>query len=501
MRGKRFEFAKKRGEETSPDKKEQFSFYKEIIESVKKTARIIALATAATVVAVSCHNSTKYNKDAEDIVEIEDSHTEDIIDDTDIPDIIEEDIVEDEVDEPEAEISCSEGSPLEGEVSDLISTYDEEHVHFNGPAGESVDGTAEITLGGDVNISELLILGDCPDETNTIAAFGVQGTSLAVTPSWRIDVIEANAEMPEIDADFCPPPEEEIAISMFNDSVNTTVIRALIGSVEGSVETEFSNVLSASVYDGDTETTSPIALTESGYIVKMISVLSEDSRVSLASTIHSNTGEELSSSVLEETIVSKTSKTLKVSQLGPGNSILPDIGSWTFEGLAGPEGDVYICLRPCEPDPATTPVDKTAEISGIDITPMIINSCGKMFAAFDIISVDAAFNAISYPPTGIEPFHLSDDYSLRTGHYGDGLNAMDSGDAKLYVQLRRRSTTVLDSGDRVELNILVTATVQSRDDNPATGEKDTQEISFNIRLIVPSGSDYSTVCGCDASLP
>lgn len=498
MRGKRFEFVKKRDEETSPDKKnKEFSFFKEITESVKKTARIMAIATAATVAAVSCQNVSKARGDAEDIVEIEDSHTEE--DAPDIPDIIEEDVIEDEVDEPE--INCMEGVSLEGEVPDLISTYEEELVHFNGPEGESVEGTAEITLGAEIDTSELLMLGECPDETNTIAAFGFQGTSVTVTPSWRIDVNGANGEMPEMDADLCPPPEEEIAISMFNDSVNTTVIPALIGSVEGRVETEFSNVLSAYIYDGVSEVSSPILLSEGGNAVKSISIVSAESVIGLDSTIHSNTGEELSSSVLEETILSRNSRTLKISQLDSDDSMLPDIGNWVFEGLSGPEGDVYICIRPCLPALPITAIDKTAEISGIDIAPAVIDSCGKIFAAFDILFVDAEFNETDYPPRGIIPFHLADDYSVLAGHYGDGLDAMDGGDTKIYVNLRRRSTSLMDTGDRVELHLTVYATVQSRENNPATDESDVKDISFNVTLIVPSSGDYFDVCGCDASLP
>jgi len=489
---------------TSEKRDKNLGFFKDISESFKSTARIIAMAGAATVLAVSCGNSKKSVGDVDD-TEVSDIQEDDAREDVpDIPDVLEEDILEDE----EHETICLEGDVLEGEVPPIIAKTEEEVVEFNGPVDQSVSGNSETTVGGDVSGESLLVLGECPDEPESIAAFGAQNTSVEITPSWRIDIMGANAELSDVDDDVCPPPSDSVPISMFNTDTNTTVIPAVLGSEDGRAQVGFANLLTAAIFIGDsdlTEVTSPFLLTEGDYSIKTVAVMSAESILNLDTAVYSDTGSELVRNTLSTLLGPKSSKKLKISQLDSDDSMLPNIGDWQATGTPGRHGSIYLCLRPCQPDPASTVVELSAEVEGIDVTGVIDDTCGKIFAAFDIVSVSAEFDTTIFT-YGVEPLHLADDYTLSSSmHYGEGLDAMSEDSPSVHIYIKRESTTVLDSGDLVIMDIRVNAELETRDNKPAENPLDsapeTAETSFIFRVSVPSLGDYSDVCGCDPSLP
>jgi len=492
----------------SKEKEKKFGFLKDIAESLKSVTRTTAILVSATVIAVACGHSKKNIGDADEIDAVEDIQEEDA-ESPDLPDVIEdspEDSSEDVIDEDtpmdeEHEIVCTEGTTLEGEVPPLIANTEIESLEFNGPVGQRASGSAEITMGGEVSGSGLLMLGECPAEPGSVAAFGAQDSPVTVIPSWRIDVSGANAELSGVSAEVCPPPEEEIPISMFNDETNLTAIPALLGTENGRAQVGFANFLSAVIMDGDTETTSPILLSSGDFAIKSIAVFSVESALNLDTAVYSDIGTELMRHTLGTTLEPKSSKKLKISQLDSDNPMLPNLGNWRAQGTPGPDGSVYLCLRPCLPDPASTIVEEAVEVEAVDVTGVIEDTCGKLFAAFDVVSVTAEFDTTRFI-YGIEPLHLAVDYSLSTTmHYGDGLDAMSEDSPSIFIYVRRESRTVLDSGDLIVMDIRANAEVETRDNHPVTGIPDTADISFNFRVSVPSLGDYYLICGCNPSLP
>lgn len=450
-------------------------FMETIPVAVKKSAVVIAFAFATTLTAYACTGKFDTSGNADSTT---DAPVDSVDGDTD-------------VDVPG---SCPGAyDELEGEVSPLMRKTESRLLHFNGPEDESVSGTAEITLGGD--IEGPLVLGDCPGEADTVAAFG--GSEATVTPSFRIDIPDAHAEMPAIGSESCSPGADAPPVSMFNDEANLTLIPAQFGPASGGVEAGLVNPLAMKVIDGvGAELPSPIPL---GAEVTSVMVVSEPSTLTLAAKPLSSDGLELSTSEVNASVSSASSKKLKIFK---SDTMLPNIGRWRAEGTPGPDSSTYICLRPCMSEGADAIVENSAELLGFDVSGAVSDTCGKVFAGFDVVSITAEFDPTRSPPFGIEPAHLAGDYSLVVEHnYGEGLDALSEESPKAYIFLERRSTTFLDSGELVVMDINVTLTLQSRESNPNTGEKDTTEYSFGIRLSVPAKPDNPSICGCTPALP
>ncbi len=486
----------------SPKKRGKFAkfFMETVPETVKKTACVIGFAVGMTVVAVACGSASKYKIGDADI----DSDAPADVADTDSPDVI-----GDEIEETDATPCSGVYEELEGTVNPIIARTAANPVDLNGPEEASVSGTAEFTIGGSVEGDGLLHLGNCPDDENAVAAFGAQGTSVAIVPSWRIDVADGFAQMPEVDGVSCVPPESVPPISMFNDEANITLIPALVGSVDGSAEVGFSTPVTASIIDGVSglELSVPLMLEGNGYVVTSFAVYS-NSLARAGAKVLSGEGTELLSSEVNGSVGSARSKTFEIVQIGDSDTILPTLDGWrpvrapgpdgTMIETAGPEGSLYVCLAPCSPDSPYTAVELPVQISPDVINAAVSNSCGDLFAAFDIVSISAAFLETDDFVRGFKPPHLASNYSLSADlHYGDGAAMGETPIVYLYV---RRAASAFTGGDEVVMLIEATVTIESRDVNPATGAKETAEFIFQFKLSVPSYGDYHDVCGCNESI-
>lgn len=447
-------------------------FMETVPATVKNSALVIAFMVGTTVTAHACSGrfDTVGNADGN----------------TDAP----ADTVDDDTDAPGACPGTYE--ELEGEVNPLIAKTQTRPLNFNGPEGESVSGEAQVTVGGE--ISGPLVLGDCPGEAGTVAAFG--GAEATVTPSFRIDIPDAHGEFNAVAAESCSAVPDAPPISMKDGEANITVIPAQLGSVPGGAEVGLVNPLNMKVVNPDTgaELSSPIALGD----ITSIAVITEPSGLTLAAKVLSGEGSELAASEVSAPVSTADSKKLKVFN---SSSMLPGIGRWQAQGEPGEGGTVTVCLRPCVPADPFSEIVKEVEIAGLDITGAVSDACGKVFASFDIVSVTAEFDDTVFP-YGIDPPHLRGDYSLLAEmHYGNGLDAMSDASPKVYLSVRRQTSSYVDVGELVTMDVAITVIAESRNANPATGEKDRKEFVFNVRLSDPQSGDYYTKCGCTASLP
>lgn len=466
--------------QSNPRKRNKLSkfFMETLPNTVKKHARVLALVTGMTVTAVACTGNQNHTGNP-------DSSTDAPADTTD-------------ADTDTSTPGACPGSydELEGAVNPLMRKTESMPLYFNGPEGESVSGTAEITVGADAE--DLVILGDCTGLADTSAAFG--GSEATITPSFRIDVIDAYGQFTSLSAESCSPSGESPPVSMFSEGEivvgNVTLIPAQLSSLPGGAEVGLVNPIDLKVVNamGGAELANPIVLTA----VTTVMVASDPSMLTMAAKPLSSDGTELTTSEVHATTDPLQSNKLKIFKT---DSMLPDIGRWKLEGTPGDEGSVQLCLRPCSDENPYAVVEEAVELTGLDITGAVSDSCGELFASFDVVSINAQFNTERHT-LGVEPLHLAADYELATElNYGEGLDALSEGSPKAYVYVRRAIATDLDTGDRVMMDVDVTVTMQSREENPNTGEKDVKQFEFTIHVSVPSRADYGTVCGCEPSLP
>jgi len=449
-------------------------FTEKLPEFARKSAELVFTATAATVFAVACSGDPTHtgspDTSTDTSVDSTDGHTDG---DTYTP-------------------GACPGSydELEGEVPSLMAKNQTKPLYFNGPEGDSVSGTADITVGG--MTEGLLVLGDCAGEADTVAAFG--GSEATVVPSFRIDVPDARGEFNPVGSESCSPTPDAPPISMFNGEANLTLIPAQLGSIPGGAEVGLVGPFVLKVVDGTgAELSNPISLLG----VNSIMVVSESSVLALAAKLLSGEGSELAMTEVHASVDAASSKKIKIFRT---DSMVPTIGNWRVQGTPGPDGSVYACTRPSLADGPETVVITPVEIDAEVIEAAISDSCGKIFASFDIISLNVEFDTRRFT-LGIEPLQFSLDYSFANeSNYGEGLDAMSEGSPKAYMHIKRTGDSHLDTGDFIIMDLKATFTIQSRDVNPLTGEKDTGEGMFYIRVSVPSLANYYTICGYTPAL-
>jgi hypothetical protein len=462
---------KNEAEEQTEEKKGRFrKFCKNLWDATKRTTQILGVAVGMTVVAYGCGGKIQHTSDAD---------VEEVVDGEDGEDIVEpEDIIEDDIVDEEVVTNCTETSePLEGEVDPLLANSENEGATLNSTDTE-VFGDAEMTVGGVVGTDEVLMLGQCPNDPNAVAAFGAQSSDVSVAGQYRIDLGNGtfHAEFPDVDADLCPPPvTDDVPVSMYLDETNLSVKEASIGGIDSMAEFSFVTPLSPVILVNGSESSSPIALDGSGYEVKAVMISLDSPLLEMAATVYSNTGEEVLTREVEGSAPGVDSKTLKVYQLGSGERILPTV-DWTVPSVS------RLCLRSDTGDPKEVDL----EISG-EVIAAAMDSCGKIFGSFDV-------NIVSATIVSIEPPHLSANYSVASSN-GSGLDAMEEGDASITITMRRERVAA-DFGESVMMHVAVEGSVVSTEANPVTGVSDNVTISLPLITVVdPDVLEYSTECG------
>lgn len=459
-------------EKESDGKKGKFrSFCSKFWESTKRTSQILAIATGMAVIAYGCGSRPHVEGDADaDNVEIIDEDTSTDSDAPDIGDVIDE------------EISCiGDSEVLEGEVNPLISnTFDGEAVLDN--SDSEVSGDIEITIGGDVS-GDMLVLGECPEDSGSIAAIGANGESMNVTSQYRIDLggTTFSAEMPSVDETVCPPPEvDEVPVSMFIDETNLVVKEAVTGTIDTRGEFGFVTPLVPVILVNDSESVSPVAFDGSGYEVKTVMVSLVEPLLEMAAVVHSESGDTVLEREVNGSVETVNSKTLRTYQIDSTDSILPVV-NWDTPMSA------TLCLRSAD----GSPKELDLEING-DVIAAVTDACGKIFAGFDVDSLAVNIRSFSQPT-------IRGNYSIPSSA-GTGLYSMEEGNANMTVTFRREAD-VYDEGFQVIMEVEIEGRLVSKEDNPETGAPDTFEFALPVISIRdPDSSVYLTECGYEPSL-
>jgi len=451
-------------------------FCDRLLDVARAPTRVLAVAVGMTVLAYGCGGSRPYHADSG----VDTDSPEEVIDgetDSDVPDL--PDIIDEEVEDD----CITSGEDLEGEVHPLISKSITGEVVLEASDAE-VSGDTKTTVGADIS-GNILALGECSGDSDSVAAFGVHGEEILVTPQYRIDLGNEvfNAEMPSVDGDVCPPPITDIVpVSMFIDEMNLAVKAATVGTLESRGEFGFITPLTPIILVNDSEAASPISLDGSGYSVKTLIIRLPDSLVDMGATVYSNSGENILERELNGSIEALDSKLLRIYQMDSGGSILPSI-NWDTPTSA------VMCLRSSDGSPKELDLVINSEV----IAP-VIDACGKIFAGFNIDSMSVNITSFSPP-------HLEPNYSISssTGH---GLAAMAEGNADITITFRREAIA-MDMGEEVTMQAVISGRIISTDNNPATGAA--ESFTFTLPMIVitdPDRFDYpdSSVCGYAPSI-
>jgi len=452
-------------------------FCNHLLDATKVTTRVLAVAVGVTVMAYGCSGKPHQTGDSD----VDNDVPEETADgsDSDAPDL--PDILDEDVDDEEMEDCIAGGEILEGEVSPLLSNSETGEAVLDG-ADSEVSGDIETTVGGEVS-GNLLTLGECPEDSNSVAAFGVQDEEVAVIPEYRLDLggFTFSAEMPSVDDSVCPPPETDgVPVSMFIDETNLAVKAASVGTVESRGEFGFITPLIPVILVDGSEAVSPVALDGSGYSVKTLMIRLPDSALDMGATVYSNTGENILEREINGSVGALDSKVLRMYQMGPGASILPAVNWDTPTSMV-------MCLRSSDGSPKEIDLVINSEV----IAP-VVDACGKIFAGFDVDSLTVDITSFSPP-------HLEPNYSISSS-VGHGLSAMAGGNPDITVTFRREAVA-MDVGEEVTMQAVISGRVISTDNNPETGML--ESISFTLPMIVisdPDRFDYSDACGYSPSL-
>ncbi|MEM2908723.1 MAG: hypothetical protein QW171_01030, partial [Candidatus Bilamarchaeaceae archaeon] len=171
-------------------------FCSKLWDATKRNAATICLAAGAALAVQNCGGNVHEKEDADSTEILEENNEMSQTDET-----------EDQNEEEGANQNClGPGTPLEGEVSGPIANKTTGVTTLSCPDSQ-VSGDIEVTVGGE--IENVLILGECPNDPGSVAAFGAQGSSVVVTPKYRIDMgkNQFEANLPAVSDELCPPPE------------------------------------------------------------------------------------------------------------------------------------------------------------------------------------------------------------------------------------------------------------------------------------------------------
>ncbi|MEM4359497.1 MAG: hypothetical protein QXT45_03120 [Candidatus Bilamarchaeaceae archaeon] len=475
-------------------------FCSKLWDATKRNTATICFAAGAALAVQNCGGETKITGDTKveeveeeekddgtDYVEQEESKEDQGVEiDSESPG---EDITEtndadiwNEIEEEPNENCPQQGLPLNEEVDPLLANTAVSDITLLFPGTGRISGDIETTIGGAVDTTQLLILGECPNERGTFAAFGGQNSSIAVTPQYRVDIGKRSfdASLPGVAGPLCPAPNpDNMPISMYNIEKNFAIKRALVGATEAGVRFEFARELHTKLLVNEIEVVPPILLDGSHLATKIITIAMDEQGTTITGTVYSLFGEERLAADFFGAVQPIQSKTLKIFQLGTSDSILPII-NWEIPVGDGPGGAIKVCLT----TPDNSPKEVEIEIPGTVIGP--VDSCGKVFAAFDLVDLSGTIESV-------EPHGLDVNYSVPSV-VGYGLNTMEDGTARITFTLRRE-VRIWEPGEGPRILVRLSGKKRSRDKNPKKNEIDEEQITMLIRFYEPSGFDYCEKCG------
>ena len=462
-----------------------------LLDSAKKTTHVLAFAVGMTVLAYNCGGKIESTGDADNIEMVDGENDAVDAPDVDVPDAEVEDMVEDDG----AETGCiGPGSPLEGDVDPLLANTEEGGVELNDSDSE-ISGDYEMIIGGEVS-GDITILGECPEDPDSIAAFGAQDGTVNVTPEYRLDfgTTVFTAEMPDVDGADCPPLEvDEDIVSMYNDEVNLAVKKTTVGAVNTRGEFGFTTTFEPSILVNGLEADSTIPLNGYGYDVKAIMLSIDSPLLEMGAKVYSKAGEEVLSREVEGSVDSVNSKKLRVYQLGPDDSMIPDI-EWEDPPVNPYTGTVIKCTRPCDDPDVTT--ENSEDISAV-VIPVVVDSCGRILDGFDIdpstlnIALDESAGGFHGDST-LRPY-----YSFNISVISGSFETM--GDGNLIIRATVIRTPVLppiDMGGNIQIHLLITGEYVSRDIDLESDEQERSSFSKRLMIEEPDVANYTVFCEC-----
>jgi len=448
-------------------------------DATKKGAGILCFAAGTAIAVNGCGGGINQNDDAKiETVEENDGNSEEDVD------ALENETVDSTEEEEEITQSCPEPTtPLGGEVEPLLANSNSTPSQAFSNPDTWVTGDVELTVGAGIS-GNLLILGRCPNDSNGVAALGVQNGAITVEPQYRLDLKNANTQLaPLSGAELCDPlPVDEAPVSIYNEETKPVVKNIIVGVKPSRGVLEFADVPSAKIMVDNIESTSPIILETGGYAMKQIKSLINDSEGVISIKVTSKTGEELRNPVVRGGLNGLVSKTLRVYSLGSEDSILP---TFDFSIPLDPRTNkVMACLRSCT-DPTET-TEKIIEIP-IIITPRVVDDCGKIFDGFSIESLTLN---LTPPSSG-----YSGSYTGEVTVSKEQIDAMSDDSLTILISIRRTPPTVFPNlcpreDTQVELNGIFV----SYDKNPRTNER--ENLPFSVTFTVEVPSDYGSICPC-----
>jgi len=450
-------------------------------DATKKGAGILCFAAGTAIAVNGCGGGINQNDDAKiETVEENDGNSEEDVD------ALENETVDSTEEEEEITQSCPEPTtPLGGEVEPLLANSNSTPSQAFSNPDTWVTGDVELTVGAGIS-GNLLILGRCPNDSNGVAALGVQNGAITVEPQYRLDLKNVNAQLsPFSEAELsCDPlSSDDTPVSIYNGETKPVVKNITIFGVKPSRGIfEFADVPSAKIMVDNIESTSPIILETGGYAMKQIKSLINDSEGVISIKVTSKTGEELRNPVVRGGLNGLVSKTLRVYSLGSEDSILP---TFDFSIPLDPRTNkVMACLRSCT-DPTET-TEKIIEIP-IIITPRVVDDCGKIFDGFSIesLTLNLTFN----------PTRYSGSYTGEISVSQEQIDTMSDANPKILVVIRRTPPTVFPNPCPAEdVQVELNGVLVSHDKNPRTNETESLQFSTTFVLENPNMVDYMLFC-------
>jgi len=458
-------------------------------DATKKGAGILCFAAGTAIAVNGCGGGVTSKDDVIEEPVQKDGQEDDIDNENDSREDIENEDVELEnidgdAEENEPTQNClGPGTPLEGEVDPLIAGTNNGDIILSGDSSV-VSGDAELTVGAVIDKTNLLILGQCPNEPDVIAGLGAQGSTVEVVSQYKLDMGKGtyNANLPVVSGELCPPLENDnVPVSKFGTQVNQAIKNATVGSVRTRAGFSFvPESLQTKLLVNDVESASPIVLDGSDYAVKWLSIAVEQQALNMDALIYSNSGEVLRALRVHGNGITGTSKILRIFQLGNDNKIIPSV-NWIIPAGDGPNGEVKMCLRSEDGSPKELPLD----INGT-VASLVEDACGKIFASFDIINLSSGIHWIQPPP-------LPSSYSI-SNPVGTGLAAMEDGILTITLTIRKNNIS-LDYGAEFIGTITVYGTLVSRERNPKRKAFDAIDFNVSVGIYDPNAQEYPEKCG------
>ncbi|MEM4359496.1 MAG: hypothetical protein QXT45_03115 [Candidatus Bilamarchaeaceae archaeon] len=463
-------------------------FCSKLWDATKRNAATICFAAGAALAVHGCGGgsiTTHEDGDTTEVYEENENEAKLTDDGEEAPESIDGDEAKDET---EVGGCPGQSTPLEGDVNPVFVKTRTETIIL-ASSDSWVTGQVELKNSSEFS-GGLTILGECPNDPESIIAFGAKNSIVNVTPQYRIDLNNTTAQLPRVDGELCEPLIiDNVPVSILNDETKAIVKNVSVG-VESTVGFfEIVGGISPLIMLDGSETNSQILIDSEGYATKLINTVLPPSQFALSIRVNSKTGQERITRTVEgRTNERVISKTLRVYTLGPEDSLMPQI-EWIIPFPPFPHNmdKVVSCLRSCTN--RNEIMEKTIEINAT-ITPRADDSCGKIFDGVSISSTTLTLSPRCGPP-------YCGTYSSELDVVEGQLAPMTEGNLKLALTIRRTPpTSSLPLCPDEDITVEIRGVLTSQNLDPRTGLVENRPFTISFEITVPDQIIYGTFCDC-----